>query len=157
MVERGKKRDIVVNASFKEQLKKEIKAELLVELRGKPIILDYSNNVEDKEDLIDKGEDRIGDGRKYVKTLIVLVLIVLVLDGVSLFFYYNPSFFKTNGFVVNDGSNLSGECSDGTPFESCSKEKPYYCSGGQLVKAGFTCGCPEGYRLDFQNCIAPDE
>jgi len=40
------------------------------------------------------------------------------------------------------------KCSDGTFYDKCSGQKPYFCSGGELVKRCSTCGCPEGLLCD---------
>lgn len=151
MVERGRNR---FNSNFKEELKREIKQELLEELRNSVVVDKIASDLEGSS-FEETSHPRKSRGS--IKLLIVLVLIVLILDFGILFFYYNPDFFKTSGFVIknNDSDNpnqVSGDCSDGTLENACSKTKPYYCLNGKLVEAGYTCGCPNGYVRQFQSC-----
>ena len=144
MVERGRSK---FDSNFKEELKKEIKQELLLELRSKNETLDSK-----KEKIVLKE----GRPRGAIRLLIVLVLIVLILDF-SVIFYYNFP-FSASGFSIKkdnltNSEEIVGDCSDGTLENTCSKTKPYYCSNGKLVEAGYSCGCPAGYTRQFQSCI----
>jgi len=89
----------------------------------------------------------------------------------------NKPLFCNNGTLINDCTtcgcnqgyfcNLSTEdcdvvpeepelnCSDGTPFNSCSFNKPKYCSNGTLINKCTTCSCSEGYICENQTeeCI----
>ncbi len=113
----------------------------------------------EKEDLkslkktSDKKED---EKKKYIRILIILVIIILIVDIISLIAYYKPDFFKIKSpsqNKTNDSINLDGKkCLDGTLSGSCSKEKPFFCYNGELLKNAEICGCPEGYKLDFQDC-----
>jgi len=101
----------------------------------------------------------------YVRTLIILVIIILIVDGVSFFLYSKPDLSglikfnygnKTVSSVKNStriSSSIPESCSDGTLNRECSKTKPYFCYDGNLIKSGYGCGCPEGYVLDFQDCV----
>ncbi|MBS3075269.1 hypothetical protein J4429_02300 [Candidatus Pacearchaeota archaeon] len=96
--------------------------------------------------------------KKEIKVLVILVIILLIVDVLSLYLYYKPdlseftNFFKFKSGKVVEDSNNSNECKDGTMQDSCSKDKPYYCVDGNLLKKAATCGCPSGYKLDFQDC-----
>lgn len=46
------------------------------------------------------------------------------------------------------------DCEDNTRSGSCSEIKPLYCSRGELVENPKNCGCPEGFRLYNDACIA---
>jgi hypothetical protein len=47
------------------------------------------------------------------------------------------------------------KCEDGTSHESCSKNKPKYCSYGTLSDNAEKCGCPTGYEKDgYYDCKA---
>ena len=87
--------------------------------------------------------------------LVVLVILLLVVDILSLAVYYKPNFNflsnPVNGNVVSQTSG-SSTCSDGTLNGICSKNKPYYCDNGNLVKSAYHCGCPSGYVVSFQDC-----
>ncbi|MBR9704018.1 hypothetical protein GOV12_01295 [Candidatus Pacearchaeota archaeon] len=101
------------------------------------------------------------DNRRHLRTLIILIVIVLVIDVLSLLFYFGADLsdlFTTNigndSDIIDDvnGNDNGLKCEDGTPFNSCSEDKPYYCYQGQLVKKAVDCGCPLGKSRDFQNC-----
>lgn len=44
-------------------------------------------------------------------------------------------------------------CSDNTPFNQCSSNRPLFCLGGSLVNRALTCGCPSGQTASGDNCI----
>ncbi|HZX20459.1 MAG TPA: hypothetical protein VFF13_05585 [archaeon] len=44
------------------------------------------------------------------------------------------------------------ECVNGVRFDSCSEEKPLYCSNGILVKNCSICGCNEGFYCAEESC-----
>ncbi len=49
-------------------------------------------------------------------------------------------------------------CSDGTPYNSCSSNQPFYCtSSGTLEENPSLCGCPEGAILQDNECISECE
>jgi len=43
-------------------------------------------------------------------------------------------------------------CSDGTPYNKCSKNKPYFCDNGTLILRASICGCPADYRVVQDQC-----
>ncbi len=45
------------------------------------------------------------------------------------------------------------ECSDKTPKNSCSENKPYFCKRGELIENPIDCGCPDDQRLYEGKCI----
>jgi flagellar basal body-associated protein FliL len=156
MAERGRNR---FDSKFKDELKREIKQELLAELRNSVVVDKIASDLEGSSFEEDSFEEtpRPKKSKGSIKLLIVLVLIVLILDFAIVFFYYSPNLFKTSGFVIrtnnpdNSGA-VGGNCDDGTIENTCSKTKPYYCSNGKLIEAGYTCGCPNGYVRQFQSC-----
>jgi len=89
--------------------------------------------------------------KKKVKTLVALILIVIIFDTVVILYYFKPS---SDFSILNSTDNIvsGSKCVDGTPEETCSKEKPFFCYKGQLLKKAYTCGCPPGYKIDFQDC-----
>ncbi len=96
--------------------------------------------------------------KNYLKTLVTLIIILIIIDLIFLFWYFKPdiktnlsNFFKPK--VVADTADQNGlKCNDGTVNGACSKNKPLYCYSGELIKKAATCGCPEGYKVDFQSC-----
>lgn len=118
---------------------------------------------EDIDKYINKGTRRIEKtaakkyNKKYVWILVCLIIIILVIDIIALVAYYKPDLsgfikFNNSGSSV-DRQNSSSKCSDGTADGSCSKNKPFYCYKGTLIKKSSLCGCPSGYKQDFQSCV----
>ncbi|MEK6859511.1 MAG: hypothetical protein AABX54_01725 [Nanoarchaeota archaeon] len=162
MAKRGKKPDLsdFFDKKAKEQLKKEIKEELKKELRGEGINIEFISGESENEKTIAK-EDIIKPIKKkknpYVQTLVFLVIIILLVDLFSVYFYYKPNlnlnFINPIKSRFTESSISLQKCEDGTPYNQCAKEKPYYCYEGNLLKKAFTCGCPSGYKVDFQDCV----
>ena len=48
-----------------------------------------------------------------------------------------------NGICIQQGQKEQ-KCSDGTPYNQCSTNKPSYCENGNLINKCSTCGCPSG-------------
>ena len=86
---------------------------------------------------------------KPIKLLIFLIVAIIIIDAISLFVYFKPQLHYPNS--TSQGEKVNG-CTDGTPYNECSKNKPYFCYNGELLEKAFTCGCPEGYVPDFQSC-----
>jgi len=101
-----------------------------------------------------------GGNKKYVKILVTLIIILLIIDIISLVAYYKPDFssmIKSNNSVkINESSSNNinvKKCSDGTLIGGCSQQKPLFCYNGELLKNAAVCGCPSGYKIDFQSCV----
>lgn len=43
-------------------------------------------------------------------------------------------------------------CGDGTFYNTCSLNKPYYCLNGKLVEDSYHCGCPEEMIKEEEGC-----
>ena len=95
--------------------------------------------------------------RKYVWILVCLIIIILVIDIIALFAYYKPDLSGIFKSQTKKGEQADGvgnrKCSDGTPEAECSKNKPFFCYNGKLLKSALMCGCPSGYVRDFQDCV----
>jgi hypothetical protein len=91
----------------------------------------------------------------YLGLLVFLIIVLLIVDVASVVVYYKPhidfSWLKPSGNSIKDNTQAL-KCSDGTFYNQCSKNKPYYCYNGQLSKNAYTCGCPAGYNINFQDC-----
>jgi hypothetical protein len=48
-----------------------------------------------------------------------------------------------NGICIQQ-EQKGQKCSDGTLFNQCSTNKPFYCENGNLINKCSTCGCPSG-------------
>lgn len=99
--------------------------------------------------------------KSYLRILIFLIALILIVDSVSIYFYVKTdgfsdfsgfSFNKASGDSDKNSGNKVLKCEDGTDYGECSKNKPFYCYGGELLNKAYTCGCPEGYKRDFQSC-----
>lgn len=75
---------------------------------------------------------------------VVIVLIILGLLWVSSLIF--------SGQHKSANEDSLPKCSDGTPYDQCSSNKPYYCYQGTLVETAATCGCPVDSIIDFQTC-----
>jgi len=106
--------------------------------------------LESGEDVLEKKVEKKKD---YIFILVILLIILLVIDIITLYFFRPDlfNFLKFQPKVIEVDKEVL-RCSDGTPYDSCSKNKPYYCHNGELLKKAYTCGCPEGYITDFQDC-----
>jgi hypothetical protein len=111
------------------------------ERKEKGYELKYEEESLKKPKYIEKHEEpKFERKTSYVKYvvggLVILFIIYLFLNfsGKNLFF----------GSVLN--------CSDGTLYNHCSKNKPFYCFNGTLIKNSTTCGCPYDYRVKGNDC-----
>jgi len=72
-----------------------------------------------------------------------------VIVGLAILFiiYLFLNFGRINLFFGN-----ALNCTDGTFYNHCSKDKPLYCFNGTLIKNSTICGCPEDYRAKGDDC-----
>ena len=77
-----------------------------------------------------------------------LVIIQTLKDKVSILFTKGKALTKTAKTMIGS------ECEDGTPTGNCSVTQPLYCKlNGELVQNTVKCGCPEGQRGYWGECI----
>lgn len=137
-----------------EHLKKRV-FELESEInRKEPEQIQDTNLIQESGKIPEKSEIK----KKGIRALVILIIILLIIDIGSLYFYYKPDlsgFFKssTGNIIDNNDFEKTGKCSDGTVSNTCSKNKPYFCYEGDLIKKAATCGCPSGYKVSFQDCM----
>jgi hypothetical protein len=48
-------------------------------------------------------------------------------------------------------------CPDGTFFNQCSENSPYFCSYGNLIQKASVCGCPSVSTVEGDNCVSKYE
>ncbi len=85
--------------------------------------------------------------RKFVNEFLLIFILVFVLLVVGLvgFYLFEGSFFT--------GDNLP-TCGDGTFYDSCSLNKPYYCDQGVLIEKASMCGCGPGFLKEGDFCVS---
>jgi hypothetical protein len=112
-----------------------------------------------EEEIIEKGLNEKKKNKKnnnLGKTLVILVIILIIIDGLSLYYYFNknsPKDSKDDVTTTGKAVSTSKKCEDGTAYDQCSKNLPFFCYDGALIKKAALCGCPEGYKASFQNCV----
>jgi len=74
------------------------------------------------------------------------VIIVFFIAIFALLLIFIPSNSKNTEITV------SGICNDGTFYDTCSLNKPYYCEEGILVEKSSVCGCPENFSKNGEEC-----
>lgn len=87
-----------------------------------------------------KNSEKEGDIGEWI---LLILVVALVIGGIFYFKHWQAESARI--------ANLP-KCSDGTLYNECSTNKPYYCYEGDLVRKAATCGCPEGYPVNFQDC-----
>jgi len=94
---------------------------------------------------------------RLILAAIFFVFRITLFTAVFLFVVY-LILYTGSSFFGSEGSFLFGllDCDDGTPHGSCSVNKPYYCSFGQLKENPSVCGCPAGYILFNGSCVNLD-
>lgn len=97
--------------------------------------------------------------KRALKLIVFLLAAMIIVNIASVIFYLKPDFSSWNfDFTLDETKkNTSeylkeGKCEDGTPFNECSDTQPLFCYNGELLEKAFSCGCPEGYVVEFQGC-----
>jgi 2'-5' RNA ligase/predicted nucleic acid binding AN1-type Zn finger protein len=102
-----------------------------IEIKHEP---SYEEPPKHKEPIFERKQKRYF---KYIIGILAIIFILYLLlnfRGTSVFF----------GNVLN--------CTDGTFYSYCSKDKPYYCFNGTLIKNATICGCPYDYGVKENDC-----
>ncbi|OYT36907.1 hypothetical protein B6U91_00125, partial [Candidatus Pacearchaeota archaeon ex4484_71] len=84
--------------------------------------------------------------KRFSYGIFFLVLLAMLVLFFGIFFYAGSH----TGEVVLTGSEKS--CGDGTFYDSCSLNKPYFCNQGMLEERASVCGCPEGMGKKGEFC-----
>lgn len=45
-------------------------------------------------------------------------------------------------------------CGDGSFYNTCSLNRPYFCENGRLIERALVCGCSFGFKKDGDSCIS---
>ncbi len=82
-----------------------------------------------------------------VKPIVTIIILIII----GLFLYYN--FEEVSETITSYAfSTFVTNCSDGTLYNECSQDKPFYCSDGTLIKNASSCGCPSDYKVEGNDC-----
>ncbi|MEK6871656.1 MAG: hypothetical protein AABX16_02025 [Nanoarchaeota archaeon] len=108
-----------------------------------------TENVSSQESLPSQQQSRSIHKKKSLTSLIILIMLLIIVDALSIAFYFQKDIYNSLTPPTNSSTNV---CVDGTPYDECSINKPKFCYNGELVNKAFTCGCPEGYTIEFQSC-----
>ena len=81
------------------------------------------------------------------KGFFLLIGFLLILFFVFLYFLY----------FLNIKPSVSFLCGDGTKYNECSKNKPYFCDKGILIEKASLCGCPELFYAESDLCFSDYE
>lgn len=82
--------------------------------------------------------------RKHLIFLMIFILVVVL-------FFTGSSLIKGIKEKIFTGT---ASCGDGTFYETCSINKPYFCLDGELIENSFNCGCPENFVKSNGNCVS---
>ena len=78
--------------------------------------------------------------KKYLTVFVAIVsFLILVIAGI---------------YILSLSSKIISTCGDGTFYDNCSLNKPYFCLNGILVKNAFICGCPEVLSENNGLCVS---
>ncbi|MBT4375915.1 hypothetical protein HOD29_00890 [archaeon] len=84
--------------------------------------------------------------REDVKKIILWFMVfVIVFVLVALFIIFG-------GYMKSQSPVEMQTCGDGTFYETCSLDNPYFCNAGILVENVALCGCPKGTRKIGDSC-----
>jgi hypothetical protein len=87
-------------------------------------------------------------------TLLVLLIIFFCINLIVIvYFLFSMGSVDSKSNINKPLIDTNLKCKDGTLYGECSKDKPYYCFDGELLKKAATCSCPKGYKVDFQDCV----
>ncbi len=85
--------------------------------------------------------------RKIISMISILFFIILVL-------VFSINFFEIFGFQESSEGEVLPQCGDGTFYNKCSLDEPYFCSNGTLIGKSSMCGCPEGFVKKGESCTS---
>jgi len=95
-------------------------------------------------EILNKSSENFFLNQFLIALLSVLILTILILFG--FYFFINPQIIKVESFKTS--------CGDGTLFNKCSSNKPYFCDKGLLIERASVCGCLEGFSILDDKCLS---
>jgi len=86
-------------------------------------------------------------GRRTFFTGKKLIFILVILAAISV--------FLISTYPIDNKKTIAvPTCGDGTFYDTCSLDKPYYCSGGVLIENVLTCSCPAHLNRLGSSCVS---
>ena len=92
-----------------------------------------------------RGAKNLSSNRN-LKIFLLSFVFLIILGIIILIIYMTPS----------SGSNIQAvpTCGDGSFYNTCSLDKPYYCYSGILTENVLSCGCPDALMRQGLNCVS---
>jgi hypothetical protein len=75
----------------------------------------------------------------------ILIIIAAILVIFILYIIFIKNTFEKSTEIIKT-------CNDGTFYDSCSLNKPYYCENGTLIERSSFCGCPKNWNIKENSC-----
>jgi len=79
-----------------------------------------------------------GEGHIFRNLILIFFIIIFLLGFLILLIYY----FKDK------------TCGDGTLYNECSLNQPYFCENGVLIEKAGVCSCPENFSIKEDSCFS---
>lgn len=89
---------------------------------------------------------RIHDAILVKKPIAILFLIIFFLLLIFVFRGIFENIFFREGGIDN--------CGDGTFYDTCSLNKPYFCEKGIIIEKASICGCKQGFTKNVDSCFS---
>jgi hypothetical protein len=82
---------------------------------------------------------------KYKIIISALCAVIIVFVFIFVWNYFSARYFDSKAIPT---------CGDGSFYDTCDLNKPYYCSEGVLTENASVCGCPAGMNKSGNSCIS---
>ncbi len=97
-------------------------------------------------DWLKKRTKNLSSSNRKLKLFLFSFIIIIIL-GIIILFVFTTSKSNSNFQTVPT-------CGDGTFYNTCSLDKPYYCYTGILTKNVLSCGCPDVLTRQGIDCVS---
>jgi len=92
--------------------------------------------------------------KKRLRDVIVVRRSVVILFLIVFFFLLIIVFNDFLGYVFDNLTGKTNACGDGSFYNTCSLNKPYFCKQGILLEKASTCGCEQGMKKQGERCVS---
>ncbi len=93
-----------------------------------------------------KGAKNLPSSNRNLKIFMFSLIGIIVIGIVAMIFFFTP---QNNSNVLPIST-----CGDGSFYNTCSLDKPYYCYRGILTENVLSCGCPDVLTRQGIDCIS---